>query len=35
MKKCENCEKNEVDENKKDICEECIEKVLKEGGKIR
>lgn len=31
MKKCENCGKNEIDENERDVCEACINKVLEKG----
>lgn len=30
VKKCENCNLNEVSEER-DVCENCINKVLKEG----
>jgi len=30
MKKCENCKNNEVNEER-DVCEECINKVLNKG----
>lgn len=31
MKKCENCKSNEVDEKIRDVCEDCVVKVIKEG----
>ncbi len=31
MKKCENCKENEVSENERDVCDDCINKVLKKG----
>ena len=30
-KKCENCGKNEVEEDR-DVCQECIDEVLKKSG---
>ena len=30
MKKCENCGKNEIDENERNVCEGCVAGVLKQ-----
>ncbi len=31
MSKCDNCKKNEVDKKVRDVCQECIDGVLKNG----
>ncbi len=33
IKKCDVCKENEVDSEVRDVCEECMGKVLKEGNK--
>lgn len=31
MKKCENCKNNDVNERERDVCGDCVSKVLKKG----